>query len=62
LQDTKNKNFEKTQKQISELIGDLNKHQNETENTVNIEISELKMKIDNIKEEVTMKNLRKRMR
>jgi hypothetical protein len=27
--------YEKTQKQINELLGDLNKHQNETENTIN---------------------------
>jgi predicted RNase H-like nuclease (RuvC/YqgF family) len=62
FQDTKNKEYEKTQKQINELIGALNKHQSETENTTNREINELKMKIDNIKEEVThdMENLRKK--
>jgi chromosome segregation ATPase len=62
FQDTKNKEFEKTQKQINELIGALNKHQSETENTINREIDELKTKIDNIKEEVThdMENLRKK--
>jgi hypothetical protein len=51
----------KTQKQINELIEALNKHQSEKENTINREINELKMKIDNIKEEVThdMENLRK---
>jgi hypothetical protein len=56
FQDTKNKEYENTQKQINELIGDLNKHQNETE------INELKMKIDNIKEEVIhdMENFRKK--
>jgi paraquat-inducible protein B len=61
FQDTKNKEYQKTQKQINELIGALNKHQRETENTINREINELKMKIDNIKE-VThdMKNLRKK--
>jgi molecular chaperone DnaK (HSP70) len=53
FQDTKNKEYEKTQKQINELIGALNKHQSETENTISREINELKMKIDNIKEEVT---------
>jgi hypothetical protein len=53
FQDTKNKEYEKTQKQINELIGALNKHQSETENTINREINELKMKIENIKEEVT---------
>jgi hypothetical protein len=30
-QDTKNEEYEKTQKQINELIGALNKHQSETE-------------------------------
>jgi hypothetical protein len=50
FQDTKIKEYEKTQKQINELIGDPNKHQSETENTINREINELKMKIDNIKE------------
>jgi polyhydroxyalkanoate synthesis regulator phasin len=51
FQDTKNKEYEKTQKQINELIGALNKHQTEAENTTNREISELKKKIDNITEE-----------
>jgi hypothetical protein len=62
FQDTKNKEYKKTQKQINELIGALNKHQTETENTINREINELKMKIDNIKEEETqdMENLRKK--
>jgi hypothetical protein len=42
--------------------GVLNKHPSETENTINREINELKMKIDNIKEEVIhdMENLRKK--
>jgi hypothetical protein len=42
-------------------MGALNKYQSETENTINREINELSMKIDNIKEEVThdMENLRK---
>jgi hypothetical protein len=35
FQDTKNKEYEKTQKQINELIGSLNKHQRGTENTIN---------------------------
>jgi cell division protein FtsX len=48
LQDTKNKEYKKTQKQINDLIGALNKYQNETENTIE---SELNMKID--KKEVT---------
>jgi hypothetical protein len=62
FQDNKNKEYEKTQKQISELIGGLNKYQSETENTINIEINELRMKIDSINEEVThdMENLRKK--
>jgi hypothetical protein len=33
FQDTKNKECEKTQKQINKIIGALNKHQSETENT-----------------------------
>jgi hypothetical protein len=61
LQDNKSKEYKKTQKQISELIGALNKHQSETENTKNRDINELKMKIDNIKEAThDMKNLRKK--
>jgi hypothetical protein len=52
FQDTKNKEYEMTQKQINKLTGALNKHQSEAENTINREINELKMKIDNIKEEV----------
>jgi hypothetical protein len=35
LQDTKNKEYKKTQKHINELISALNKHQGETENTIN---------------------------
>jgi flagellar biosynthesis chaperone FliJ len=34
FQDIKNKEYEKTQKQINELIGALNKYQSETENTI----------------------------
>jgi hypothetical protein len=34
FQDTKNKENEKTQKQINELIKALNKHQSETQNTI----------------------------
>jgi hypothetical protein len=34
FQDTKNKEYEKTQKQINELRGALKKHQSETENTI----------------------------
>jgi molecular chaperone DnaK (HSP70) len=62
FQDNKNKEYEKTQKQINEIIGTLKKHQSETENTINREINELRLKTDNIKEEVTrdMGNLRKK--
>jgi molecular chaperone DnaK (HSP70) len=42
--DTKNKEYKKTQKQINELIGALNKHQSETESTINKKINELKTK------------------
>jgi hypothetical protein len=45
FQDTKNKEHEKTCKQINELRGALNKHQSKTDNTINREINELKMKI-----------------
>jgi hypothetical protein len=47
FRDTKNE-YEKTRKQINEIIAALNKHQSETENIINNEINELKMKIDNI--------------
>jgi hypothetical protein len=61
FQDKKNKKYEKTQKQINAIVGSLNKHQSETENTINRQINELRMKI-NHKREVThcMKNLRKK--
>jgi hypothetical protein len=42
FQDTKNKEYKKTQKQINELVGALNKHQSETENIINRDINELK--------------------
>jgi hypothetical protein len=45
FQNTKNKEHEKTQKQISELRGDINKHQSETEDAIKTELNELKMKI-----------------
>jgi uncharacterized protein involved in exopolysaccharide biosynthesis len=35
FQDNKNKEYEKTQKQINEIIGALNTHQSETENIIN---------------------------
>jgi polyhydroxyalkanoate synthesis regulator phasin len=62
FQDTKYKEYKKTQKQINELIGALNKHQSETYNTINRDINELRVKIDNIKEKVShnMENLRKK--
>jgi uncharacterized protein involved in exopolysaccharide biosynthesis len=47
FQNNKNKEYEKTQKQINELTGALNKHQSETESTINRDINELKMQIDN---------------
>jgi hypothetical protein len=61
FQYNKNKEYEKTQKRINAILGSLNKHQSETENTINRQINELRMKIDN-KEEVThdMENLRKK--
>jgi chromosome segregation ATPase len=60
FQDNKNKEYEKTQKQISELIGDL-KNTKVKQNTINREINELRMKIYKIKE-VThdTENLRKK--
>jgi hypothetical protein len=39
FQVNKNKEYENTQKQINEIIGALNKHQSETENTTNREIN-----------------------
>jgi hypothetical protein len=61
FQENKNKEYEKTQKQINEIIKVLNKHPTATEITINIEINELRVKFDNIVEEVThdMENLRK---
>jgi ElaB/YqjD/DUF883 family membrane-anchored ribosome-binding protein len=58
----KNEEYEKTQKQLNELIGNLNKYQSETENIISGKINELKMKMENIKEEVThdMENHRKK--
>jgi phenylalanyl-tRNA synthetase alpha subunit len=53
FQDKKTKEYEKTQKQINDIIGALNKHQTETKITINREINELRAKIDNIKQEVT---------
>jgi hypothetical protein len=39
FQDNKNKEYEKTQKQINELIEALNKYQSETENIISREIN-----------------------
>jgi chromosome segregation ATPase len=62
FQDNKIREFEKAKEEIKETIEALYKHQSETKNTINKEIDEIRMKIDNIKEEVTqdMENLRKR--
>jgi chromosome segregation ATPase len=62
FQNTKIKEYEKTQKKINELIGALNRHQSVTDNTINRELNELKMKIENIRDEVThdMEVLRKK--
>jgi hypothetical protein len=47
---------------MNELKGALNKHQSETEKTITGEINELRMKINNVNEEMThdMENLRKK--
>jgi hypothetical protein len=62
FQDTKNKEHEKAQKQISELRQDFNKHQSETKDTIKRGIYELKMTTQNIEEELNkeMDNLRKK--
>jgi hypothetical protein len=62
FQDNKTQEYQKTQKQMIEIIGALNKNQTETKITISREINELRAKIDNIKEEVThdMENLRKK--
>jgi exonuclease VII large subunit len=62
--DNKNREFEKAQEQIKETIQALYKHQSETQDMINKDINELRMKIDNIKEEETqdMENLQKRMK
>jgi hypothetical protein len=52
FQDTKNKEHEKTQKQINELREDFSKQQSETMDTIRREIYELKMTTQNIKEEL----------
>jgi HEPN domain-containing protein len=62
FQDTKSKEYEKTEKKINDLRGALNKQQTQRENTINGEINELKLNIKNITEEVTqdMENLRRK--
>jgi protein subunit release factor A len=52
FQDNKNREFEKEQEEIKETIEALHKHQSEAKNMINKEINELRVKIDNIKEEV----------
>jgi hypothetical protein len=49
FQDNKNREFEKTQEQIKEIIRALYKHQSETKNKLNKETKELRTKIDNVK-------------
>jgi chromosome segregation ATPase len=61
FQDNKIEEYEKTQKQINEIIGALNKHQTETKITISSERTELRAKIDNIKEVTQdVENLRKK--
>jgi hypothetical protein len=40
FQEDKNKEYEKTQKQINEIIGALNEHQIKTENTINRKLND----------------------
>jgi hypothetical protein len=57
------RNFKTTKiEKNRETIEALNKNQSETKNTLNREINKLRMKNDNIKEQVTydMENLRKK--
>jgi chromosome segregation ATPase len=60
VQNTKNEEREKTQKQIKELREDFNKHQSETKDTIKREIYELKMTAQNTKDELdkVMENFR----
>jgi NAD(P)H-dependent FMN reductase len=53
FQDNKNREFEKAQEQTKETIEALYKHQSQTKNKINKEIYELRLNIDNIKEEGT---------
>jgi hypothetical protein len=49
FQDNKIKEYEKTQKQINEIIGTLNKYQTETKTTINREINESGQKLTILK-------------
>jgi hypothetical protein len=62
FQDIKNKEHEKTQKQIKELREGFNKYQSETKDTVKRERYELKLITQNIKEELNkdVENFRKK--
>jgi hypothetical protein len=62
FQDNKNREFEKAQEEIKVTIEALYNHQSKTKNMINKEINELRVKINNIKEEGTqdMENLRKK--
>jgi phage-related protein len=51
FQDTKNKEHEKTWKQIKELSEDVKEQQSETKNTIKREIFVLKLTTQNIKED-----------
>jgi predicted nuclease with TOPRIM domain len=63
-QDTTNKKLKNTQKQLSELREDFNKHQSETKETIKNkkEICEIKKTTQNMKEELNkdLENLRKK--
>jgi hypothetical protein len=45
FQDNKTQEYQKTQEQIHETIGALNKHQTETKITISSEINELRQKL-----------------
>jgi HEPN domain-containing protein len=49
FQDNKNKEYKKTQKQISELTGALNQLKSKIESTINREINELRTKLTILK-------------
>jgi acetyl-CoA carboxylase alpha subunit len=62
FQYNKNREFGNAQEEIKETIEALYKHQSESKNMINKEISDLRTKIHNIKEEMTqdMENIRKK--